>query len=125
MATKKESSHIATGVGLAVAAVATAAGAYFLYGSKDAKKNRTKVSGWALKAKGEVLEKIEKLKEVTEGDYHKVVDGVIERYKAVKTANPEEVAKLLKELKGYWNHIKKDAAPVVKKAKKAVKKVLK
>ena len=38
-----------------------AAGTYFLYGSKDAKKNRKAVKSWALKAKAEVLEALEKV----------------------------------------------------------------
>ena len=51
------------GVGLTTAAVA-AVGAYFLYGSKDAPKNRKKVKSWALKAKGEVLEVLEKAEKI-------------------------------------------------------------
>ena len=58
MAKKKQSvtnnQKIAAGVGLTAAAVA-AAGAYFLYGSKDADKNRKTVKSWGLKAKAEVL----------------------------------------------------------------------
>ena len=53
------------GVGLTAAAVA-AAGAYFLYGSKGAAKNRKVVKSWAIKAKGEVLEAIEKAEDSTQ-----------------------------------------------------------
>jgi hypothetical protein len=47
------------GAGIAAGVAAAALGAYFLYGSKDAKKNRAKVKGWMLKARGEVLEQLE------------------------------------------------------------------
>jgi flagellar basal body-associated protein FliL len=54
---KKMSTNTKVGIGLGLTAAAvTAAGAYFLYGSKQAPQNRKKVKGWVLKAKGEVLE---------------------------------------------------------------------
>ena len=58
MAQKNSKNELSTaqkvgiGFGLTAAAV-TAAGAFFLYGSKEAAKNRKKVKGWMLKAKGE------------------------------------------------------------------------
>ena len=54
MADSKTKKIVGAGVGLA----AVAAGAHFLYG-KDGATNRKKVRGWALKAKGEMLEKLE------------------------------------------------------------------
>ncbi len=83
------------------------AGVYFLYGSKDASKNRKMVKGWALKAKGEVLEKMEKYKDVlTEEAYYKMVDTVVGKYGSFKDASDEEVSALGKELKGHWKNIK-------------------
>ena len=73
--TSKKDSYaddVAIGVGLTTAAVA-AAGAYFLYGSKSASKNRKQVKSWALKAKAEVLEKIEDAKEMSEDEYQDLV----------------------------------------------------
>src|SRR4051812_38556819 len=48
---------------------AAAIGAYYLYGHKDSKKHRAKVKSWMLKAKGEVLEELEKVQDVTESAY--------------------------------------------------------
>ncbi|MFA7193677.1 MAG: hypothetical protein WC087_02055 [Candidatus Paceibacterota bacterium] len=125
MATKKKdnNSGVQAGIGLALAAAA-AAGVYFLYGSKDAKKNRKAIKGWALKAKGEVIEKIEQVKgELTEENYHKIVDGVVAKYSKVKTVTEEEVQDLLKDMKGHWKNIKKHTVAAVKPvAKKVAKK---
>ncbi len=97
-----------TAVGVALAAVAAAAGAYFLYGTKDAKKNRKKVRGWALKAKGEVVEKLEKIKgEINEENYNEIVESVLSKYEKVKDIAAPEIELVGKELKGHWKNIKK------------------
>jgi len=69
---RKTAKKTGKGFGLAALAAATAAGVYFLYGSKNATKNRNKIKGWTLKAKGEVLEKMEKMKNIDEADYKRI-----------------------------------------------------
>ena len=121
----KRTKHNESGPILGTALViAAAAGAYFLYGSKDAKKNRKVVKSWTLKAKAEVLEKLEKAKEeINEENYHKIVDGVIAKYNNVKEAHQEDIDAISKELKGHWKNIKKHITVAVKKnTKKNVKK---
>ncbi len=112
---------VAIGAGIAAIAAAAAAG-YFLYG-KDGAKNRKKVKGWMLKAKGEVLEGVEKLKDVTEEEYAMILDKVGAKYKAVKNIDPAEVEAMVKELRGHWKNIKKSVTPAPKKkvAKKKTK----
>lgn len=95
------------GTGLA-AVVAAAAGVYFLYGSKGAAKNRKKVKGWMLKAKGEVLEKLENLKEVNEEIYHKVIKQVSDKYQAAKSIDKKDVQEFVRELKSHWKSIAKE-----------------
>lgn len=114
--------QVAVGAGIAALAAFAAAG-YFLYG-KDGAKNRKKVRGWMLKAKGEVLEGVEKMKDVSEADYKMIVDKVGAKYKAVKSIDPAEVEAMVRELHGHWKNIKKSISPAPKK-KKAVKKVAK
>jgi len=124
MATKKQNNNagVTAGIGIALAAAA-AAGAYFLYGSKDAKKNRKAIKGWVLKAKGEVIEKIEQVKgELTEENYHKIVDGVVSKYSKLKTTTEDEIQDLLKDMKGHWKNIKKHTTGTKAVAKKVVKK---
>ena len=79
MAKKKENhspaEKVGLGIGLTAAAVA-AAGAYFLYGSKDANKNRKTVKSWMLKAKAEVLEQLEKAPVFFYYFFHKRGEGL-------------------------------------------------
>lgn len=93
------------GVGVGIAALAAAA-TYFL--GEDGEANREKVRGWALKFKGEVLERMEGLKDINKDSYHKVVDNVAKRYKRVKKASQPEIKKLQKDLKGAWKSIAKE-----------------
>lgn len=105
---KKSSSHRAAGAAGVGALLAAAAGAYFLYGSKDAAKNRKKITGWALKAKGEVLEQIEKAKtELSEEKYHEIIDKVERKYRALKEVENKELEEVMKDLKKHWKNIKK------------------
>jgi gas vesicle protein len=91
------------GAGLGVATVA-ALGAYFLYG-KNGARNREKIAGWMLKLKGEVLEKVEEIKDLKEQEYYKIVDEVSARYAKLEKVGTEEVKHLATELKGAWKHI--------------------
>ena len=111
-------------VGLALAGLAAVAGGVFLYGTDAGKKKRKAIKGWVLKAKGEVIEKLETLKEVNEENYHKVVDAVEKKYKAVKSVAPEELAEVVADLKKSWKSIVK-VAKAQTAPKKAVKKVAK
>ncbi len=113
---------VGIGVGLTAAAVA-AAGAYFLYGSKNAAKNRKAVKSWTLKAKAEVLEKIEEAKDMSQEEYEQLIDTVSTAYQGVKSASKADLVTFKKEMKEHWKQIAKTAAPQKKAVKKAVKKV--
>ena len=115
----KTSTSTKIGVGIVLtAAAATAAGAYFLYG-KDGAKNRKAIKGWVLRAKGEVLEKLETLKEVNEEAYNNIIDAVAKRYQAMKNVDTVELAKMVDELKGHWRNINKQITPKQPKRKPA------
>jgi len=111
---KKGVNAVGVGVGIAALTAASAAAGYFLYG-KDGVKNRKKIKGWMLKAKGEVLEQMEKGKEVTEETYHNVIDKVSKKYQAAKDIDPTELQQMTKELKGHWKSIKNQLMPKPKK----------
>lgn len=109
MATKKKTEDNSGAWTVAIgAAVVAAAGAAFLYGTDAGKKSRKKIKGWTLKAKGEILEKLENAKDVSEETYAKVAAGVIDKYKKIKSIEEGELVEFAKELKGHWNSIKKE-----------------
>jgi hypothetical protein len=123
----KNTHATAVGVGLGAAAVA-AAGAFFLYGSKNAAKNRKTVKSWALKAKAEVLEKLEDAQEMTQKEYEELIKSVAGAYAGAKNASKKDLVEFSKEMKDHWKQIEKAAAPLKKTAttaKKTVKKEVK
>ncbi len=103
-------------------AAAAAVGAYFVHNSKDAKKKIKNVKGWALKAKGEVLDKLEDMKDVTEDKYKGTVDSIVSKYSKIKKVEGPEIEKLANELKSHWKTIVKELKEGSKSVKKVVKK---
>jgi gas vesicle protein len=122
VATKGISKNQAIGLGVGItAAVAAAAGTYFLYGSKRAAQNRKAVKSWMLKAKAEVLEKLEAAQDMTQAEYEQLIDVVTTTYQGVKNASKVDLSDFKKEMKNHWKDIANTAAP---KKKAAIKKVV-
>lgn len=101
---KTRDKMIGAGIGLAALA---AAGTYFLYGKRGA-RNREAISGWALQLKGEVLEKMEKLKSLDRASYEKLVEDTAERFGRVKRVGASELKIITADLKNAWSHIGKE-----------------
>jgi hypothetical protein len=118
--TKKHESHAGTALLLAGLTAAGAVAGYFLYGPQGA-ANRKKVTSWALKAKAEVLEQLEKAKEVSEERYHEIVDTVTKRYEGKRGVELDDLEKLNAELKRYWKQVKKEFTAAPKKKAPAKK----
>jgi gas vesicle protein len=93
------------GAGIGLAALA-AAGTYFLYGKRGA-KNRETIAGWALQMKGEVLAKMEKLKDINQEVYNELVEETAVRYGRTKRVGAAELKHMTGELKNAWSHIAK------------------
>ncbi len=108
---KTNSGNKSGGIGSSVAIVGALAGAalgaYYLYGEKN-KNNRKVVKGWMLKAKGEVLEQIEKVKELDKSAYEKIVTAVSDKYSKMKSVDLSQAAALASELKSHWGKVKRD-----------------
>lgn len=126
--TKKEglssTEKVEIGIGLTTAAVA-AAGAYFLYGSKSAAKNRKVVKSWGLKAKAEVLEKLEDAQEMTKEEYEQLVGTVVGAYSTAKNVSKKDLKEFASEMTDHWKQIEKAAKPLKKKVVKTAKKEVK
>ena len=116
---KKEENHVG-GImaGLGIAAVAAGVIGTYLYRSKDGAKKRKEIKSWMLKAKAEVLEKAEDLKEVTEDKYEGIVDTVAAKYKTLAHVGGDELQEFVEELKSHWTDLKEDLAGEAKKTTK-------
>ena len=126
--TKKEglSGGEKVGIGVALTAAAmAAAGSYFLYASPNAAKNRKKVKSWTLKAKGEVLEAMEKAGKMTAEEYQSIVDGVVAGYAQMKSASKADLKDFKDEMMQNWQKLAKQAGVTKKAAKKSAKKAVK
>jgi gas vesicle protein len=109
----KTKKMVGLGVGIAVLGVAS----YLLFGP-DGKKNQKKIKGWAIKMKGEIIEEFEKMKELTQADYHKIIDQIQKKYSKIKKIDKKELTQVVDQMKNYWKTIEK-------KNKKPIKKVTK
>jgi hypothetical protein len=112
-----KAAKISAGIALGAGLIAAIAGTYYLYGSKDSKKHREKLKGWMLKARGEVLEKVESMKNLNEEAYRAVVDRVINRYKTLKHVNVGEVMALGASLKRHWSEVKNEVGRTANSSK--------
>lgn len=122
MAQKKSGGKAVSVIAGLAGLTAAAVGAYYLYGSKDAAKNRMKAKSWMLKAKGEVLEQLEGAQDVTESAYISAVDTVAKKYNELKTIDQAELASFVGDMKKHWVGIKKTVKSATKvKTKKAKK----
>jgi hypothetical protein len=105
-----------------------AATAYFFFGPKG-KKRREHAKAWAIKMKGEVVEKLEKAREITEPVYREIIDTVAKEYKKGKKAGQPEIEALATDLKKHWKSMSALAVAakqdVAKNASRVAKKVAK
>jgi len=90
-------------------AVAAAIGGYFLFGSKNARKNRQKVEDGIEDAKADVMNKLKKIKRLSRDKYYEIVDEVMNKYSKLKKIGTEKAEELRDELKERWEEIEKEA----------------
>lgn len=115
-----DAQKVGIGASLAAAALAAAAGTYFLYGSKKADKNRQTVKSWMLKARAEVLEGLEKAQSMSKKDYETLVKAVTGAYSEVQDISKKDLVEFSRDMKGHWEDITKTATKALKQASKPV-----
>lgn len=105
---------------MSIGAIASViAGAYYLYGSKDGAAKRKQLAAWSVKMKGEVLQGIEKLKDVSEPKYKEIVKQVSAKYKQVDKG---ELKKVVDEMMSTWNKMKKEVNVEIAKKQAQIEK---
>ncbi len=115
---KKQASKGITGavVGGVASVAALSAAAYVLFGP-DAKKNRKAIKGWAIKMKGEIIEKLEEAKDITEPVYHNIIDKVSAKYAKAKNIDQAELESLVTDVRKHWKTMTKSSKPKAKAKK--------
>lgn len=109
----KKKNHLGLEVALGTTALATAAATYYFFG-KDGAKHRNKATTWAHKAKKDVVQELQKLKNVSEQNYKTTVKKVITKYKKFEKENPKEFAMISTQLQSQWKNIQKHLPKSVK-----------
>jgi hypothetical protein len=86
------------------AMLGAAAALVFVANAQD-KAKRKKMRGWALRARGEILEKIENTQAITKDRYEEIVSQVMRKYEKTKSTTEAEVKSLERDLHRSWRHI--------------------
>lgn len=107
MIKKNTSNKTNSAIAITGIAVASLALSYFLYG-KNAPKRRRALTSWMLRAKADVMDKLEKAKDISEPMFHTIIDTSMEKYAKLKNINPEDIALFGTEIKKQWRDIKKE-----------------
>jgi len=105
----KKGSSVKAVIGIGAGVAALSAAAYMLFGP-EGKKNRKIIKGWSVKMKGEIIEKFEEAKELTEPMYHQIVDAAKAKYAKVKNVDPKELEQVVSEIKKNWVALKKEVS---------------
>lgn len=116
---KKGGMGKAIAVGATVAAAAAAG--YLLFGP-EGEKNRKKMKGWMIRMKGEMIEKFEHLKQMTEPEYTRIVDSVAAKYALAKNVDKKDVAGVIRDARRHWKMLTQDVQKRVTTKKRAVAK---
>lgn len=107
---------VVIGTGITGLLVAATLGANFLFNTKKGKQSLKHIKSWAFKMKGEVLEKLEKTKDISESAYAQLIDQLGEKYKKAKGMTVEEVAEIATELKSQWKKVHAEVKKTLKEA---------
>jgi gas vesicle protein len=86
------------------ASLAGLAAAYFFLSPKS-KKNLENTKSWVIKMKGDVVEKLEQAREMSETIYNEIIDSVAAKYEKNLKSSPEEIRELAQDLKTHWQAI--------------------
>src|SRR4051812_3745764 len=96
----KTKNILAVGAGIAALATAT----YYFFGPKG-ERHRDELKGWMIRMKGEIIERIEDAKELTEPIYREIIDSVASTYAATSKVTKEELSDFADRLKAQWKDI--------------------
>lgn len=121
MVVKKQKSNVGKVVAIGAGVAALSVAAYILFGP-NGKKNQKSIKGWAVRMKGEIIEKLETVKDVTAPVYEKIVSDVAAKYAKLKNIDASDLEAEVATLKKHWKALVKTT--IKKTAKKATKKVV-
>lgn len=118
--TTKDSNGVKLAV-LGASIAGAAATAYFFLGPKG-KKHQKHAKAWAIKMKGDIVEKLETAREVSEPVYHQIIDAVAAKYEKGAKISGAEIKALAADLKKHWRTLSKGTGSTKRSAAKGSRK---
>src|SRR5687768_6232250 len=110
---KRAGAAFAVSAGIA----ALSAAAYILFGPRG-KQNRRELRSWAVKMKGEMIERFEKVEDLTEPVYQRIVKEVSQKYAKRTGVDKQELRAIVADMRKHWKHIARGKSPRRKPRKK-------
>jgi hypothetical protein len=71
----------------------------------NGKENAPKAKEWAMNMEQEIVEKIDKVKNMTEPVLVKIIDEVKEKYERMKDIDADELKKTIDTLRSHWSSV--------------------
>ncbi len=102
MTTDATKTPIVDGIILWAQVIAAWAVIYALYNGKE---NAPKAKEWAMNMEQEIVEKIDKVKDMTEPVLVKIIDEVKEKYEHMKDIDESELKKTVDMLRDHWSSV--------------------
>ena len=99
MTTDSTRTPITDGIILWAQVIAAWAALYALFNGKE---NAPKAKEWAMNMEQEIVEKIDKVKNMTEPVLVKIIDEVKEKYERMKDIDADELKKTIDTLRNHW-----------------------
>lgn len=96
-----------SGFGGFVFGVLAALGITYLIKKKMSPGQKLKAKGRMLKMRGEIMDKMENVKDVSVEAYDEVVDAVAEKFEDLKNVDKEDLEKFADKLKRKWRWLQK------------------
>lgn len=106
--TSKKGGPKKVAIGASIAALTAAAIAYLLVGPQG-KKNRKILKGWVIKMKGDIVEKLENVKDITEPVFNRIVDDVAVKYQKIKNISTADLEDAVTKIKRQWKILAKES----------------
>lgn len=100
--TNDSKTPIADGVILGAQVIAAWAALYMLFNGKEA---APKAKEWAIKMEEEIVEKVDKVKDMTEPVLTKIIDEVKAKYEKIKDIDKEELTDAVETLHKHWKWV--------------------
>lgn len=102
MATDSTKTPIVDGIILWAQVIAAWAALYVLFKGKE---NAPKAKEWAINMEQEIVEKIDKVKDITQSVLDKIIDEVKEKYERMKDIDTDELKKTVDTLRNHWSSV--------------------